>query len=185
VTTALPSHYARALADAIFRPDSGLDPHDAISQLMQVQELIGSSKDLQLALNSPAVNKQRKAAVLSKLAEDLGLHRLIRNFLIVVVMHRRTGQLKSIEERFEESVDERLGWVRADIASAQELTPEQRELVERVLGSTLGKFIRANYTIDATLLDGIRAQVASKEYDASLRGKLENMRRQLQSAVAV
>ena len=125
------------------------------------------------------MNKQRKVAVLSRLAEELALHRIIRNFLLVVATHRRTVQWKEIESRFEEIVDERLGWVHAEIASATELTPGQREQVERFLGSSLGKFIRANYTIEPTLLEGIRARVASKEYDASLRGKLESMRRRL------
>ena len=185
MTGALPTHYARALADAVFRPGSGLDPREAVSQLRRVGDLIGGSKDLQIALNSPAVNKDRKMAVLSRLAVDLGLHRVVRNFLLVVVTHRRTAEWARITERFDELVDERLGWVRADVASAQELTQEQRAEVESTLGTALGKSIRANYTIDPTLLEGIRAQVASKEYDASLRGKLEDMRRHLKGAVAV
>ncbi len=182
---AVPTHYAQALADAVFRPESGLDPRAAIEQLKQIEEMIGSSSDLQLVLNSPAVNKRRKAAVLSKLADQLGAHRLVRNFLLVVATHRRTAQWKEIEARFEEIVDERLGWVHAEISSAQELTAEQREEIERALGLTLGKFIRPNYTIERSLLEGVRARVASKEYDASLRGKLESMRRRLKAEQAV
>ena len=136
---AVPTHYAQALADAVFRPESGLDPRAAIEQLKQIEEMIGSSSDLQLVLNSPAVNKRRKAAVLSKLADQLGAHRLVRNFLLVVATHRRTAQWKEIEARFEEIVDERLGWVHAEITSAQELTAEQREEIERALGLTAWK----------------------------------------------
>jgi F-type H+-transporting ATPase subunit delta len=69
--------------------------------------------------------------------------------------------------------------VPADITSAQELTPEQKGEIERALGSKLGKLIRANYRVDSGLLAGLRARVASKEYDASLRGKLESMRQRL------
>ncbi len=118
--------------------------------------------------------------MLSKLADNLGLHRVIRNFLSVLVSHRRTSELKSIREQFEQVVDERLGWVRADIASARELSAAQREEIERVLGAKLGKFIRADYKIDPALLAGVRARVASKEYDATLKGKLESMRQRLQ-----
>lgn len=185
MTGAVATHYAQALADAVFRPDSGLDPREVIPQLKQVEELISGSKDLRIALDSPAVNKKRKTAVLSRLAEEMGLHRLVRNFLMVVATHGRMLQWKEIEKRYEEILDERLGWVHAEIASAQELTPQQREEVERTLGETLGKFIRADYTIDRNLLEGIRARVASKEYDASLRGKLESMRRQLKAEAAV
>jgi F-type H+-transporting ATPase subunit delta len=136
---------------------------------------------LQLALMSPAVNKERKQAVIAKLSEMLGLHRVIRNFLLVVISHRRSLDLKAMRESFEQVVDERLGWVRAEIASAHEVAGPQREEIERALGLQLGKFIRAFYVVDTSLIGGVRARVASKEYDATVRGKLENMRQRLAS----
>lgn len=179
---ALVTHYARALADAVFGAKSGLPPQDAVAQLRSMEALISDSKDLERALLSPAVLKARKQAVLSKLAEDLGLHRIIRNFVLVVVSHRRTKELKAIRQEFEILVDERLGWIPAQIASARELTPAQKEEIERVLGTKLGKFIRAHYNVEPELLAGVRAHVASREYDASLRGKLETMRQRLVSS---
>ena len=176
---ALSSHYAEALADAVFAPDSGLSPEEAITQLQSAAALVKDSKDLELVLLSPAVSRSRKNAVISKLAEGLGLHKLIRNFLLVVVSHRRTPELPSMEQNFELAVDRRTGWIPADITSAHELSPEQRERIEHILGSKLGKFIRAHYKVDPSVIGGIRAHVASKEYDATVRGKLESMRRRL------
>lgn len=179
---ALAAHYARALADAVFAENSGLSPEDALKQLQSAESLFSSSKELQRALLSPAVLKTRKRAVISRLADELGIHRLIRNFLLVVVSHRRTWELKAMRQEFELVVDERLGWIPADIASAKELSAEQKQEIERTLGTKLGKFIRAHYHVDPDLLAGVRARVASKEYDATLRGKLESMRQRLASA---
>lgn len=179
---ALAPHYARALADAVFAPNSGLSPQDAVEQFRSAESLLSSSKELQRAMISPAVLKTRKAAVLSRLADELSLHRLIRNFLLVVVSHRRTAELRAIRREFELVVDERLGWIPADIASAKELSPEQKQEIERSLGTKLGKFIRAHYHVDSDLLAGVRARVASREYDATLRGKLESMRQRLASS---
>lgn len=176
---ALAFHYGKALADAVFAPDSGLSPQDAVTQLRSAETMVGESKPLQLALLSPAVGKVRKQAVLSKLSEQLGLHRIIRNFLLVVVSHRRSLELKAMRESFEEVVDERLGWVKAEIASAHEVGPVQREEIERALGQQLGKFIRPTYVVDASLISGVRARVASKEYDATVRGKLDKMHQRL------
>jgi F-type H+-transporting ATPase subunit delta len=97
-------------------------------------------------------------------------------------MHRRTNELKAMLQSFEAEVDERLGWVHADITSAHELSAGEREEVERTLGTKLGKFIRARYQVDPALLAGVRARVASKEYDATLRGKLESMRLRLNAS---
>jgi F-type H+-transporting ATPase subunit delta len=179
VPEALAPHYARALADAVFGANSGLSPEDAIKQLHAAESLISSSKQMERAMLSPAVLKTRKQAVISRLADELGLHRIIRNFLLVVVSHRRTKELTAMRHEFELVVDERLGWVQAEIASAKELSGDDKQEIERTLGIKLGKFIRAHYQVDPGLLAGVRARVASKEYDATVRGKLESMRQRL------
>jgi F-type H+-transporting ATPase subunit delta len=179
MTGALATHYAAALANAVFATDSDLTPQDAVDQMRSVDELVSGSPELKVALLSPAINKQKKFAVLSAFAEELKLHRLIRNFLLVVVSHRRTRDLPGIRQEFEAAVDQRLGWVPAEIRSAQELSTPEKEEVERALGAKLGKSIRAHYEVDPSLLAGIRARVASREYDATLRGKLESLRQQL------
>lgn len=180
---ALASHYARALADIVFSPNSGLSPQDAVAQFRSIESLISGSPELDRALLSPAVKKSRKEAVITKLAEKLGLHRIIRNFILVVVTHRRIHELKAMRREFEIVVDERLGWIPAEITSARELNAQQKEQIERALGTSLGKFIRARYEVDPALLAGVRARVASREYDATLRGKLEGMRQRLAASV--
>jgi F-type H+-transporting ATPase subunit delta len=181
MSEALPNHYAKALADAVFAPNSGLAADEASRQLSAAADLLAGSRELQLALLSPAVSKSRKSAVVSRLADELGLHRLIRNFLLVVVQHRRATGLPAMRKSFDEILDEREGWIRAEIASARELDTAQRESIERALGTKLGKFIRAHYVVDPSVIGGIRAHVGSKEYDATVRGKLEGMRQRLVS----
>ena len=181
MTDALSYHYAEALANAVFAPGSDLSAEAASEQLKRAAGLLRDSPDLQLVMLSPAVNKARKQAVMGKLADQLGLHRLIKNFMLVAVSHRRTRELPAIEKSFDLIVDERTGWLPAEITSAHELTPEQRQDIERALGTKLGKFIRAQYQVDPSLIAGIRAHVAAKEYDASVRGQLEGMRLRLVS----
>jgi F-type H+-transporting ATPase subunit delta len=180
---ALASHYARALADAVFAPGSDLQPAKAVAQLRALDDLLAGSQQLQRAFMSPAVSKARKSDIAKRLGEELGVHRKIRNFLLVLVSHRRTKDLSAIRRSFEEVIDERLGWLPAVITSADELTAEQREHIERALGTKLGKFIRAHYQVDQGLIGGVRARVASREYDATIRGRLESMRRRLAATV--
>jgi F-type H+-transporting ATPase subunit delta len=69
---AVTRHYAGALADVVFAPDSGLTPQQAVEQLKAVTSLISGSKDLELALLSPAISKSRKQAVITRLIDELG-----------------------------------------------------------------------------------------------------------------
>jgi F-type H+-transporting ATPase subunit delta len=181
MTDALATHYAQALAEAVFAPASGITPEAASEQLKAASDVIETSKDLHLALLSPAVKRDRKQAIVSKLADRLDLHRLIKNFLLVIVSHRRTHELERMQQSFDRIVDERTGWIPAAITSAHELNAEQREHIERVLGTKLGKFIRGHYKVDRSLIGGVRAHVASVEYDATIRGKLESIRSRLVS----
>ena len=119
---ALSVHYAAALANSVFAPQAGITPQDAIAQLKLAESLLAGSKQLEHALLSPAVSKVRKKAVIEKLADAMALHRLIHNFLLVVVTHRRTRELPAIRRSFEQAVDERLGWMAAEIASAKDLS---------------------------------------------------------------
>ena len=180
---ALAAHYADALADAVFGPKSGLDAKEAVKQLRAVDELFTGSTPLERALLSPAVSKLRKSAVVTRLADELGVHRLIRNFLLVLVSHRRVNELSAIRRNFETVVDRRLGWIPADITTARQLTREQQEKIERALGTAMGKFIRAHYKVDPALIGGVRVHVESKEYDSTIKGKLENMRQRLAAAI--
>jgi F-type H+-transporting ATPase subunit delta len=176
---ALSVHYAAALANSVFASNAGISPADAIAQLRLAESLLSGSKQLEHALLSPAVSKARKKTVIEKIATEMALHRLIRNFLLVVVSHRRTREMPAIRRSFEAEVDARLGWVPAEIASAKDLNDEQKKQVETLLQSKLGKSIRTNYQVDPGLIGGIRARVASREYDASVKGKLELMRQRL------
>ena len=179
MTGAIAAHYAKALADTVFAPNSGLRPQDAVVQLAAAEELVTNSKELQRILVSPAVNRPNKERVVRAIADQLELHRLLRNFLLVLVKHRRIKELRAIRSEFEQVVDERTGWIRAQIASARPLSDDEKQEVERALGTKMGKFIRAQYSVDPQLLAGIRAQVGTVVYDASLRNRFEGLRQQL------
>jgi F-type H+-transporting ATPase subunit delta len=181
MTDALSRHYAEALANTIFAPDSGLAAEEASQQLETAAAVIGSAKDLERLLLSPAISKTRKQAVIGKLADQLGLHRLIKNFLLVIVSHRRVHELRAMQKSFDLIVDERTGWIPAEITSAHELNAGEREQIEHALGAKLGKFVRGNYRVDPSVIAGVRVHVASVEYDATIRGKLEGMRSRLVS----
>jgi F-type H+-transporting ATPase subunit delta len=179
MTNALSVHYAQALADAVFAPDANLTPEQAVHQLRIAVQLLEVSPDLHRVLQSPAVSRGKKIALVGKLIEEDGLARLIRNFLMVIVGHRRVKDLRHILESFEEAVDVRLGLARVEITSATDLTDEQKQAVEEALMEATGKRIRPLYRINGAIIGGVIARIGSKEYDGSLLGRLQALRQQL------
>ncbi len=124
------TRYAKALVDVITAPGSGLDPAKTLDELRAVKAIIDDSAVLRNALLSPAVPPARKRAVIARLIEPLGVSPQVRNFLFIVIGHRRTHELASIVEAYEALLDERLGYVRADVSSAHPLSNLQRANLE-------------------------------------------------------
>src|SRR5450759_2384500 len=119
------SRYARALADLAFDPKRGADPQSVAGELALFAGALEASSDLRSVLISPAVAPARKRAVVAQLAKQGGISALVRNFLCVVVDHRRTAMLSEIGEAFRAIMYERMGMVEADISAARELPAGQ------------------------------------------------------------
>jgi F-type H+-transporting ATPase subunit delta len=176
--SAVSTRYARALVDVVTEPGSGIEPQMAMDQLRQVAAMVASSDDLRGALLSPAVSPSRKRAVIAKL---VNVHVKIRNFLYVVIDHRRVHEIPSIVEAFEVLLDEQLGFVRADVSSARPLSEEQKSALEVQLTRMAGKKAKLKFQTDPALVAGVVARVGSKVYDGSVRGQLGRLRATLLS----
>lgn len=173
------TRYARALADVATAPGSGVDAALVLAQLQEIETLIQSSTDLKNALASPAVAPSRKRAVMEKLTQPLGIAKQVRNFLYVVIDHRRVQEFASIIDAYEHLIDDRLGFVRADVTSAHELTGVQRDLLQAQLTRLAGREAKLRFATDPSLVAGVLARVGSTVYDGSVRGQLERLRTRL------
>ena len=185
MTSAVASRYARAFADVVMAPGSSLLPADAIAQLRAFESVMESSADLRHALASPAVRASQKRAIVSRFSEELGLSRLTRNLLFVLIDHRRITLLSHVREAFESESDQRLGFLRAEIISAEALDPQQTAALEAGLTEMTGKQIRARFQVDPSLIGGVLARMGSTVYDGSIRGQLDKMRRQIAQHTAM
>ena len=177
--SAVSNRYARALVDLVTAPDSPLKPEDAVSQLRAIDEMIAGSEELKIALLTPAISNPRKRAVVGGLLEKMSVSPVIRNFLYVIINHRRISLIGEIREDFELLLDERLGFVRAEVSSAAALDARHTAGLEAELSRLTGKRIRLRFKVDSGLLGGVVARIGSTVYDGSVRGQLQQLRRQL------
>ncbi len=176
---AVASRYARALADLVLDPAKGLAPQTATGDLAAFEQVVSASPELRSVLLSPAVTPSRKRAVVTRLAGQLGVSRLVKNFLYVLIDHRRTGMLPEVREAFQALIDERTGTVEADVTTARPLAAEQREAVSARLGRVTGKQVRCKFSLDEDLIGGVVTRIGSTIYDGSVRGQLDALRRRL------
>jgi F-type H+-transporting ATPase subunit delta len=170
--------YAAALADvAVERKNSETIKRN----LAAFVEAFSSVADLRNALQSPALNAEVKRKVIAELAGKMGLDAAVRNFIYLVVDHRRTEILPEMEEAFLSELNERLGIVEAEVTSAHELNDDEKRQLRTVLEQRTGKKVEARFEIDGALLGGAVVRLGSTIYDGSVRDQLKRLREQLET----
>ena len=169
--------YARAFADVVM--SMRLDPAVALAEAQQMAAFARDNKGLREVWDAPAISTEEKRAVLDSIVKRAGISRPVRNFVAVLIDHRRTRFIGEIVIQFAQELNQRLGFAEAEVTTARELSDDERTTLEADLAKVTRKRIRANYTKDATILGGAIARVGSTVYDGSVKGQLEKMRQLL------
>jgi len=174
----LADRYADALVDVALSENNAAEVR---RQLGDFLELLRESPDLRLLLDSPAVPRPSKRAVVESLAARMGANKTLRNFLMVVLDRRRTAMLPEIQAAFDTQLDARLGISRADVTSAHELSEAEKADLRGALEQITGKRVDAEYRIDPALIAGAVVRIGSTIYNGSVQAQLERLRAQLAS----
>jgi len=177
--TAIAQRYASALVDVVIA-DKAAKPEDSLTALRAFRDLVHGSVDLKNAFESPAVSPARKRALIDRFVGPLSTPRTVRNFLLVLSDKRRLALLNEVTEQFDILLDERLGFVRADVSSAAELNPAERDEIAQQLSRVTSKQVRTRFAVEPALIGGVVARVGSTVYDGSVRGQLAQLKRRLE-----
>lgn len=151
-------------------------------ELATVTALVRGNADLQRLAFYPLLAPALKAKALDAVLEAQGISTTLRRFFAVVAGAARLGLIYDLAAAFEERVDERLGVVEASVQTAQPLSEDQSAALEAALAHRTGKTVKLKWRQDPSMLGGVRAQIGSTVFDASLRGQLRLLQARLLSA---
>jgi F-type H+-transporting ATPase subunit delta len=169
--------YARAFADVAVKHK--LNPEKTVEELEQMAAVIHGSRELRNVLLNPAVSREQKLNLLDAIIKRMGATKHLRNFLAVLIDHRRVGNIGELVDEIKRELDRRMGFAEAKVTSVRELTSAERATLEKQLAAITGKTVRATYGEDASLLGGVTVRVGSTIYDGSVHGQLQRIREQL------
>jgi F-type H+-transporting ATPase subunit delta len=169
--------YARAYADVAV--EQKLSPEKTVAELEQMAAVINGSRELRNVLLNPAVSREQKLNLLDAIIQRIGANKVLRNFLAVLIDHRRVGNIGELVEEIKRELDRRMGFAEAKVTSVRELTSAERATLEKQLAAITGKTVRATYAEDASLLGGVTVRVGSTIYDGSVHGQLQRIRERL------
>jgi F-type H+-transporting ATPase subunit delta len=171
--------YARAFADVVM--SMRLDAAATLAEAQQMAAMARENDTLREVWDAPSISAEKKRAVLDGIVKSAGISRPVRNFIAVLIDHRRTRFLSEIVTQFEQELNQRLGFAEAEITTSRELSPAERTSIEADLAQVTSKKIRARYEQNPAILGGAIARVGSTVYDGSVKGQLEKIRIALSS----
>lgn len=128
-------------------------------------------------LRNPQLDPQAKTAILGELIGDAD--ELFRNFLRLLTEKGRVGEIEEIGREFERLSAEEEGVLKVQFTTAVELSDQDAKGIVEQIEEASGRTVEATRKVDPGLVGGIVLQVGSMRLDASVRGRLERLRREL------
>lgn len=167
---------AERYADAVFDLAKEQNALEAVERDLETLEAaFRVSLDLRRAAASPLVDPEERVRALVAVAESLKLSDLARRFVGVVARNGRAGALPRIAAAYRARLAAHRGEREVEIVAAQPMPADQLERLREELSKALGVKIKANVRIDERLIGGFVARAGSRQFDASLKTKLDGL----------
>ena len=169
----------RIYADALFQ--AALEQ----GRLAQVREDLGdfvvaveSVPELEALLTNPEIDRVDRRAALEEILA--GADELVRNFVLLAAEKGRAGQIAEIAREFDRLVAAQEKRLEVELTTAVELSDEEAKSILAQIEQASGRSVEATRKVDSDLVGGFVLQAGSLRVDASVRGRLERLRHELQ-----
>jgi len=172
---------ARVYAEALFEVAKEKDKLDRIhDELNQFAEAVQGDRDLQVFLFSPYFSSAEKREGIERAVS--GADPEFLNFLELLIEKHRMPVLFRIQRQFEDRWKEEHRMLDVTVTSAVELDPDVVEKVAAEIEKQTDRKVELRSTVDEDIVGGIVLQVGDKVLDASIRNRLEKLRKNVAAA---
>jgi F-type H+-transporting ATPase subunit delta len=166
--------YARSLFEVAEEHDKIDDVRD---QLGQFTDALAESREFELFFFSPYFSTEEKKDGLDKAVE--GADDIVRNFLAVLIENHRMPALMRVRREYDRLWREANQMLPVQITSAVPLDESVHERIGEEIGRQTGRKVELAADVDPDVLGGIVLRVGNSILDASIRTRLERLRKQV------
>jgi F-type H+-transporting ATPase subunit delta len=144
-------------------------------QLGQLAEALKQDRQLSIFFFSPYFSTQEKAEALERVLVDADS--VLVNFLELLIEKHRMPVIFRIRESYERLWEEENRMLPVEVTSAIELDSATTDNLGRTIGERAGRRVTLAASVDPDILGGIVVRVGNSILDASIRTRLEQLRR--------
>jgi len=140
------------------------------------------SADLRSVAASPVISLDEKSKAFAAIAARLGLSQLGVNVVGVIVRNGRSAALPAFIKAVRARLAAHRGARTVEIVSAAPLDAAQLQTIVSGLSRVLGADVEPVTKVDPSLIGGFIARAGSRQFDASVKTKLDQLKLALKSA---
>jgi len=169
--------YARSLFEAAKENDKLDVIHD---ELGQFADAVAESRPLQMFFFSPYFSSQEKKDGIAKVVEG-GDEHFVRFLELLAERHRMPAVFR-IRRVFDRMWAEENKLLSVTVTSAVELDDDLQDDLRKKIEEATGRKVEFDAKVDPNILGGLALQVGNFVMDASVRSRLEKLRKQVARA---
>jgi ATP synthase F1 delta subunit len=169
---------AEVYARSLFEVATEQDKLDLVrEQLGEFAEALDDSHELQMFFFSPYFSTDEKQDGLRRTVTEVDESFL--NFLSLLLENHRMPVIFRVRREYDRLWREANQLLAVQITSAVELDPSVAERVGDEIGRQTGRTVELTSAVDPEILGGIVVRVGNSIIDASIRTRLDNLRKQV------
>ena len=167
------------LAAALLVVAKEIDAVDEVQRSIKlVLELLKKDAQFRAFMQSKRFTIEQKTEVIKFGLQDV-CNPLIQELLIIEIDQNPTILMRDLSYIFDAMVKDELNIVPVEAHVADELSVDELAYLQKTLEETIGKDTELDMKIDPNLLGGIKLRIENTFLDASIKNKMDNLRREL------
>ena len=165
------SRYAKALFDTAKKNGS---INSVLVDLELLEDIINQKSMFFNLINNPTISHKKKADIFTKLSQNK-IHNTTMQFLLLVLKKSRESILLQVIKKHKDLNFEAQKIILAEVVTARPISDDIKEAIKHKLSPN--RKVQLVEKIDQRILGGLIINSGDLQYDASVRKKLNNIKR--------
>lgn len=174
------SRYAKSLID-LSTEQNALE--EMRNDMVLIEQVIDQNTVLEAILQNPVIPLDKKYSILEEIFGK-SVHAVTKSYLKLIVSKGRSAILFDTTKAFIRQYNSIKGIVTAEVSSAAELTEANRAEIIAVVKKEIGaNEVIIKEKVNADLIGGFILKVGDRQFDASIAGSLNKLKKELTQGV--
>ena len=169
LTSGAPSRYAAALF-GLCKEEGQLKALE--NDIKKIHELIAKSEDFKILIASPIYRRDEQSRAVSAVSKKIQLQKNTENLLQLMAKKGRIYILSQVVSDIEALLENERGEIGVEIISAENLSGDQTDKLEKTVGKILNKKAKMHVRVDKSLIGGMIVKIGSRMIDTTIKSKL-------------